>query len=189
MEHLKPDWILRSDALAEPVIALYALALPEAASSLGLSQADAATTSYHGDWRRRIREAAFRADETLRGARSAETDARVREDIDILLRAVRDVERAIEVEDAHLLSLIDVPRIAFSGIRVLLDEQNPVERKQLALLRLRRYAGLEPGSTSLATSAEAETRARLELPNLTGPYDVQLRTANALSTARSYADE
>jgi Bacterial protein of unknown function (DUF885) len=181
LEHLKPDWIRRSDALAEPVAALYALALPEGASSLGLSQADAYTTDYHGDWRRRIREAAFRANETLRGARSAETDARVREDVDILLRAVRDVERAIEVEDAHLLSLIDVPRLAFGGIRVLLDEQNPVERKRLAIARLRRYGGLEPGSVALAVSAEAETRARLGVPGLAGPYDLQVHTAVQLS--------
>ncbi len=174
-------WIRRSDALAEPVAALHVLAAPESASNAGLTQADAHTTDLTAGWRDRVRESAFRATETLRAAASAETDARVREDIDILLRAADDVVRGIDVTDAHLLQLIDVARIAFSGIRVLLDEQNPVERKQLALVRLRRYAGLEPGTMPLAHAAEAETRARLGIAGLTAPYVEQVKTALALS--------
>ena len=177
---MKPDWIRRSDELAEPVIALYTVAAPEATSSLGLSQADAHTTDLRPGWRDRVREAAFRAAETLRAAASSETDARVREDVAILARAADDVVRGIDVMDAHLVQLIDVARIAFAGIRVLLDEQNPPERKQLALVRLRCYAGSEANAVPLAQSAEAETRARLAVEGLTGPYAGEVRTALAL---------
>ncbi|GAC1572241.1 MAG: DUF885 domain-containing protein [Candidatus Elarobacter sp.] len=170
----------RSDALAEPVVALYALVLPEIASSLGLGLADTHTTDLQGDWRARIRAAVAHATQTLHAARDAEEHPRVREDIDILLRSADDVGRLLAVEDAHLLKLVDVQRIAFGGIRALLDEQNPIERKRLALLRLRRYAGLEPGTVAFATSAEAETRARLTVPGLTGPYAMEVRTALAL---------
>ena len=173
-------WIRRSDALAEPVASLYTLAAPEAASAAGLTQADAHTTDLSEGWRNRVREAAFRATETLRGAASTEADARVREDIDILLRAAADVVRGIEVQDAHLLQLIDVARIAFGGLRVLLDAQNPLERKQLALVRLRRYAGLEPNAVPLAQAAEAETRARFDVTGLRGPYIEEVKTALAL---------
>jgi len=173
-------WIQRSDALAEPVAALYALAAPESASSAGLTNADAHTTDLSEGWRNRVREAAFRATETLRGAASTEADARVREDIEILLRAAGDVVGAIEVHDAHLLQVIDVARIAFGGLRVLLDEQNPLERKRLALVRLRRYAGLEPNAVALAVAAEAETRARFAVAGLTAPYAEEVRTMLAL---------
>jgi len=175
------SWIRRSDALAEPVVALYCVAGPEAASALGLTQGDAHTIDLREGWRDRIREAAFRAAETLRAAGSAEPDPRVREDVEILLRTVDDVVRGIEVADAHLVQLVDVARIAFSGIRVLLDEQNPPERKRLALARLRRYAGLEPNAPPLARCAEAETRARLAQTGLAGPYAVEIRTALALT--------
>ncbi|MEA2720720.1 MAG: hypothetical protein QOJ39_2584 [Candidatus Eremiobacteraeota bacterium] len=174
------DWIRRSDELAEPVVALYCLAGPEGSSSLGLTQADAHTADLRDGWRDRVREAAFRAAETLRAAASSESDARVREDVGILARAVDDVVRGLDVMDAHLVQLIDVARIAFAGIRVLLDEQNPVERKRLALVRLRRYVGAEPNTVPLARSAEAETRARLANRALTGPYAVEVRTALAL---------
>ncbi|MEA2784689.1 MAG: hypothetical protein QOF71_793 [Candidatus Eremiobacteraeota bacterium] len=175
-----PAWIQRSDALAEPVAALYAVAAPEAASAAGLTQADPYTTDLSEGWRNRVREAAFRATETLRGAASTEADARVREDIDILLRAAGDVVRGIEVHDEHLVQLIDVARVAFAGVRVLLDEQNPLERKQLALVRLRRYAGFEPNAVPLAHAAEAETRARLACGGLTMPYVGEVKTALAL---------
>jgi len=173
-------WIRRSDALAEPVAALYVLAAPEAASAAGLTQADAHTSDLSEGWRNRVREAAFRATETLRAAASTETDARVREDIDILLRAADDVVRGIDVHDAHVLQLIDVARIAFGGLRVLLDEQNQVERKRLALVRLRRYAGLEPNAVALAAAAEAETRTRFAVAGLTMPYVQEVKTALAL---------
>jgi len=176
----KPAWIQRSDALAEPIAALYALAAPEAASAAGLMQADAYTTDFSDGWRNRVRESAFRATETLRAAASTEADARVREDIDILVRAVGDVVRGLEVHDAHLVQLIDIARIAFAGLRVLLDEQNPVERKQLALVRLRRYAGLEPNAVPFACAAETETRARLDAGGLTMPYVEEVKTALGL---------
>jgi hypothetical protein len=174
------EWIRRSDALAEPVTALYVAAAPEVASHLGLTQADAYTTDYREGRRDRIADAAFRAAETLRAAASAETDSRVAEDITILLRAVDDVVCAMEVRDAHLVELIDVARLAFTGIRVLLDEQNPLERKRLALVRLQRYAGVGDGALALARTAQAETRARLALGGLAGPYVVAVRTALAL---------
>jgi hypothetical protein len=173
-------WIQRSDALAEPVVALWALAAPESASSAGLTQADARTTDLSEGWRNRVREAAFRATETLRGGASIETDSRIREDIEILMRAAGDVVRGIDVSDAHLLQLIDVARIAFGGLRVLLDEQNPIERKRLAVVRLHRYAGAEPNAAALAVAAEAETRARFAVAGLAAPYVEEVKTALAL---------
>ena len=173
-------WVRRSDELAEPVIALYTLTAPEATSSLGLTQADPHTIDLREGWRDRVREAAFRAAETLRAAESSETDPRLREDIAILLRAVDDVTQGIDVYDRHLVTMIDVARIIFAGIRVLLDEQNPPERKQLAVTRLRRYAGLEPNGVPLAHSAEAEMRTRLAMPRLPGPYLLEVRTALGL---------
>jgi hypothetical protein len=173
-------WIRRSDELAQPVVALYCAAGPETSSALGLTPADTHTADLREGWRDRIREAAFRAAETLRAAESSEPDPRVREDIGILLRAAGDVVGGIDVTEAHLVPVIDVARIVFSGIRVLLDEQNPVERKRLALQRLRRYAGTEPGTEPLARSAELETRAQLARDGLTGPYVVEVRTALAL---------
>ena len=177
---MKPDWILRSDELAAPVVDLVIAAGPESASQMGLSQADAYTTDLGVGWRDRVSAAAAGANAALDAASARQTDPRLREDIEIMRRRVADIEAGLAVTDAQLLSLIDVAKIAFLGLRVLLDEQNPIERKRLALVRLRRYAGLEPGSVALARAAEEETRSRLDLPHLAGPYDVEVRTVLAL---------
>jgi Bacterial protein of unknown function (DUF885) len=177
---VKPDWILRSDEIAAPVVDLVIAAAPEGASDMGLSLADPYTTDVSEGWRDRVRAAAARANAALDAAAARETDPRLREDIEIMRRRVADIEAGIAVTDARLLSLIDVAKIAFLGLRVLLDEQNPIERKRLALVRLRRYTGLEPGTVALAQAAEHETRSRLDLGHLAGPYDVEVRTALAL---------
>jgi hypothetical protein len=175
------DWIRRSDALAEHVVALYALVAPEDASQLGLTQADAATTDLSAGWRERVRTAAAEATAQLERALATESDARVRDDIGILLRAADDVARGLAVDEAHLIAYVDVAKLAFVGLRVLLDEQNPPERKRLALTRLRRYAGLEGAVVPLALAAEHDARARLALPNLSGPYEREIRTSLQLN--------
>jgi hypothetical protein len=176
----KAEWILRSNELAEPVVDLYGLAAPEESSQFGLTQADARTSDVAEGWRERVRAAARRARERLDRAAASETDRRVREDIAILRRATDDFVRGIEVYDAHTIAFIDVVRTAFGGVRVLLDEQNAPERKRLALVRLRRYAGLED-EVAFPLAAERETRERLAVPGLLAPYERQLRTALGLT--------
>ncbi len=170
VDDLKPDWIRRSDALAEPVVRLYTLAAPEAASHLGLTQADAATTMFR---RAGASACASAVDDATRALDAAGDDRRRRAGA----RRPRDPaagrrttsQRGIEIADAHLITLIDVARLAFLGLRVLLDEQNPPERKQLALTRLQRYAGLVDGVVPLTVAAERETRERLAVAGLDRP--------------------
>lgn len=186
MEHLndgrrRDDWIARSDALAGPVVALWAIAAPEQASHFGLSLADAATTDRSPGWRDRIRGAGADALGSLAAARADESDPRLLVDLAILEDACARVLDGVTVEEQHLLEFVDVARIAFTGVRVLLDEQNPPERRALALRRLRRYAGLADGLEPLAVAAERETRARFDAPGFAAPYDVELRTALGLA--------
>jgi hypothetical protein len=180
VDDLKPDWVRRSDALAAPVIALAVAHAPEHISHLGLSQADEATLDLSAGWRERLDAAARHASTVLDEAAAGEADARVREDIGIMRRKVDEIVGRVAVEQAHLVPLVDVARIVFQGVRVLLDEQNGDERRARALARLRRYAGLEPGVPALATAAEEETRHGLSTPGRATPYVVEVRTALAL---------
>lgn len=180
MDTMNDEWIERSNTLAQHVVALTIASGPETASQLGLSGADPYTTDLAEGWRDRIRAVATRATAALREAQTTQTDPRLIEDIAILQRRVDGIEEGIALTDAHVVPLIDVAKLAFLGIRVLLDEQNPPERKRLALERLRRYAGLESDTAALAPAATAETRARLAVSGLVGPYDVEVRTALAL---------
>jgi hypothetical protein len=169
--------VARSNRYAEPVIALAIANAPETASQSGLTQADAATLDLAEGWRDRVRAAAAHARERLAAARAHEDDAWVLDDLTILERKVAEILAKIAVEETYLVRLIDVTHTVFGGLRPLLDDQNPPARKQLALERLRRYAGLVDGVPPLALCAERETRARLGVAGLTLPYIVDVQTA------------
>src|SRR5262249_39842868 len=69
-----------------------------------------------------------------------------------------------------LLPFYAPARTAFGGIFALLDPRVPKERQAAALVRLRRYAGLEPGSTPITELAKARTTEKLGDQKLLGHY-------------------
>jgi hypothetical protein len=71
-------------------------------------------------------------------------------------RQLEAVARAIAgLERRHFLPVFELSQTVFQGLRALLDDRVPKERHPAALVRLRKYAGLEPGTTPLAAQAEA----------------------------------
>ncbi len=59
--------------------------------------------------------------------------------------------------------------MVYSGISSLLQDQVSEARRSTALVRLRKYAGLEPGSTPITLQAEERFRESLKTPGLLGP--------------------
>jgi hypothetical protein len=93
----------------------------------------------------------------------------VRQDLAILIdTGERDIEDT-QLRHRLLLPYFDLPETIFAGIQALLDDQISEERRAAALVRLRRYAGLEAGFTPVTEQAEALIRSRLDEPGLLGP--------------------
>lgn len=103
-----------------------------------------------------------------------EKDPRVRVDVEIMLAATRHDLKASELDQKYQVPYYFAPRIVFNGIRALLDDQMPTERRQKALVRLRRYAGLEPGFQPIARLAEQRTREGLGTAGLLAPSREQI---------------
>jgi len=70
--------------------------------------------------------------------------------------------------------------------RVLLDDQVAAERRPASLVRLRKYAGLEPGYTPLADGLRKLTELQLAKPNMIYPSKASVETA--LSRNALYVD-
>ena len=64
----------------------------------------------------------------------------------------------------------------FGGLRALLDDQVPPARQRAALVRLRKYAGLEPGYEPLTEQVKARTREWSEAGAELGPSRLQVET-------------
>ena len=67
-----------------------------------------------------------------------------------------------------MLPYISPAAMVYGGISSLLDDQVSEERRPAALVRLRKYAGLEPGYTPITVRAEAMVPRTRENPGTGG---------------------
>ncbi|WP_374350523.1 DUF885 domain-containing protein [Chitinimonas sp.] len=163
-------WIARSNQLAEPVLQAIARFDPEMASMTGKEDYDTEVVDLKPQRYERISASNRQLLGSLRAQLGAETDSHVRQDIQIMIDMLERQDESAKLQHEVMLDYLNVPERVFSGLRTLLDSRNRPERQAKALIRLKRYAGLEPGfrpMTELARQAQQEALAR---PGLTGPY-------------------
>jgi len=163
-------WVERSNANTELLLALQAKYGPEGAARIGVDGYDEAISQFPLDLNQRIVADTDRVIATLRSRLEAETDPNVRQDLEILIKAGEDGNRGIALGEKYDLPYIDMNAAIFGGIRALLDDRVPAERRKAAVVRLRKYTGLEPGFTPLTEQATAYMRKALADPNLRGPF-------------------
>jgi hypothetical protein len=162
-------WIERSDRNTAMVFDVLGAFYPEWMSYLGVEKFDTAVMDLKPGRAKRV-DAALRAEAArLSALREKERDTHVREDLDITLDALARGRRTDALEERLLVPFRDLPREMFEGLQVLLDKRNPESRRQHALGRLQRYAGMAPGSTPLARLARERTLEKAKAKRL-WPY-------------------
>ena len=170
-----PAWVARSNQLAEPVLQDEGRFVPEAASANGKDEFDVAVIDLAPSiYERRLAALTARRD-ALVAQRAAESDRRVRQDLDILIASRELAISQQQLEHQYLLRPVDAAGIVYWGLSTLLDARNKPERQARALLRLKRYAGLEAGYTPAATLAWERTAEELARSGLIGPYVEELK--------------
>ena len=165
-----PAWVKESDEHAQIALAVFAHYAPEYAGQTGVAGLDQQIRDLKPGVHDRFMADAKRAAGQLRARIPATSDPRVRQDLEILIKAEDDAVISTELNRRLILEYINVAQTEFSGIEALLDPQVPKERQAAALVRLRRYAGLEPGTTPLTRLAIDRTAERFGTAGLTGPY-------------------
>jgi len=174
-----PDWVRESDAMAQPMLQIMAQFAPEGAQRLGVEGVDDKIVDLGPNHSERYRAAMEAAAKDLEAKLPTTRDPKVREDMQILIDYAHRQIEAGKLEDALLLPFYAPARTAFGGIFALLDPRVPKERQAAALVRLRRYAGLEPGSTAITELAKARTIEKLGDKKLLGPYRPEVEQALA----------
>ncbi len=174
-----PAWVERSNRNAKILLDVQARFAPEAAARTGVEGIDREVVDLKARFLERNREATRKAIGMLHEKLDAETDVRVRQDLEILIRAAElDVKESV-LSEKYTLPYFDVTRFAFGGIRGLLDDQIAADRRPAALVRLRRYAGMEDGYAPLAKLAEERIRERLSQPGLLAPFKGEIEKSLA----------
>ena len=165
-----PEWVQRSNQDAQVLLKVLARFNPEAASRFGVSGLDEQVIDLQPRFEERGREATREAQRELERKLSEERDPAVRQDLEIMIKAAKLQARESELEEKYEVLYVNLNELVFFGIHALLDDQVSAERRPAALVRLRKYAGMEPGSTSIVQLAEERTRERLKVPGLEGPF-------------------
>ncbi len=122
----------------------------------------------------------------IKAAMATEKDKNVLEDMAIVQKAYNLRFRQEDYGLAHEVPFINASGAIFGGLQTLLDPQVADERRPNAVVRLRKYAGTEPGYkpfTDLLKQRELEQMAK---PNMVYPSRGEMETE--LSRNQNYLD-
>jgi len=164
------SWIERSNEASALLLKILVQYSPEGASRLGVEGHDDEVMALPLDVHARMIADLELVARQFRAELESEQDPAVRQDLQILIESTRLNIEGIQLRDRYEIPYFDIPQTLFLGIRALLDERVAAGRRGAALVRLRKYAGLEPETTPLTRQAMAYTRAHLGDAKLLGPF-------------------
>lgn len=150
-----PAWVEKSNANAKVVLDATSHFQPEGASSTGIPGFDDKVADLGPEVFARFNAAIIGARDELVRRLATETDPLVRQDLDILIRSCNDTLETQRLNRKYLASFRDVGQLVFFGEFGLLQDQVAAARRPAALARLRKYTGLEPGTTPITELAKA----------------------------------
>jgi uncharacterized protein (DUF885 family) len=169
-------WIAVSDGYTQQLLAVQLKHHPEQGSAEGLSQFDEqVSTPTLADFKveRSETEAVLAK---LKAAKATEKDENVREDLAILEKAIDLQFRTEDYNEQHDVDFMNTSEQVFGGLKTLLDDQVAAGRRQAAVVRLRKYAGDEPGFTPLTEILKQRETDKMAKPDMLYPSRGEIET-------------
>ena len=180
-----PAWIEKSNANAQVLVDGIAKQSPEFAGRIGVRGYDDQIADLAPGAEDRARAMLTSAREALAKRILTETDPRVRQDLEILVKSATDRLETDALNERLVQPYADVAQLIFFGEFSLLDDQIDATRRPAALARLRRYTGLEPGTKPATELAKERYLAKASDPKLLPPYKGEIQ--QHLSAIPQYA--
>jgi hypothetical protein len=163
------DWVKKSNQNARLMVELMVKLQPEGAAQFGVEGFDDQITDLSPGFVERQLSATRDVHAKLASRLAVETDQRVKQDLEILVKAAADAIKGTVLSERLEIPYFSLDQVMFESFRGLLDDQVAASRHPAALTRLRKYAGLEPGTKPITEYAMANIRERLKNPELLRP--------------------
>jgi uncharacterized protein (DUF885 family) len=169
-------WIAESDAYTKMVLDVQLEHGPEGGSAQGLTKFDTRISdpTLADDMKQRAELKAVLA--KIESQQAREKDKNVAEDLEILRKALNLQFRQEDFGLAHDVPFINASQAIFGGLRTLLDDQVSEERRPAAVIRLRKYAGTEPGYKPFSDLLKQREMEQIAKPGVTYPSKGELET-------------
>ena len=169
-------WIERSNAYTNRLLAVQFEHNPERGSHEGLAQFDERVSDPALADELAERKELEKVLAAVESEGAKESDKRVQEDLAILRKAFDLKFRKQDYELAHEVPFYNASQFVFQGLRVLLDDQVDAQRRPAALVRLRKYAGSEPGSQPFAAGLKQRELDQIAKPGVIYPSRGEIET-------------
>ncbi len=170
------DWVAASNKYTNMLVAIEMKHHPEQGSNQGLSQFDTGVSqpTLADEDQERQETAAVLA--TFKSAVAQQKQKEVAQDLEIVIRAIELQFRELDFDRAHKVDFLNASQQVFRGVRILLDEQTPTKRRPAAVVRIRKYAGLEPGYKPLAEILKQRVMEQMAKPGVVYPARTEIET-------------
>jgi uncharacterized protein (DUF885 family) len=171
-----PDWVAASNKYTNQLLAVEMKHTPEVGSNQGLSQYDTEVsqpTLADEDKERQENEAILA---TFKNEVAQQKQKDVAQDLEIIIRKVELEFREQDFGRAHKVDFLNASGLVFRGLRILLDEQTPAERRPAVVVRIHKYAGFEPGYKPLAEILKQRVMEQMAKPGVVYPARTEIET-------------
>jgi Bacterial protein of unknown function (DUF885) len=171
-----PSWITTSNNYTNQLVEIEFKHHPEQGSNEGLSKYDteiSQPTLADEDQERKETEQLL---VKFRAALGEQKQREVAQDLQIVIANAELQFREEDFARAHKVPFLNASGAVFRGLRILLDEQTPNERRAAAVVRIRKYAGLEPGYKPLTEIFKQRVHEQMAKPGVVYPARTQIET-------------
>jgi hypothetical protein len=168
------EWITKSNSYTKTLIDIDEKYSPEFGSDQGLAYYDtliAVPTLANRAAERKDRLAVVAA---LKKGKQTETSLAVKQDLDILINQSELGFRQDDFGFNKEVSFMNATATIFGGLQGLLDDQTPAERRASAIIRLRKYAGLDKRYEPLVAIYKDRTLKQMAKPDMIYPSKQQM---------------
>jgi uncharacterized protein (DUF885 family) len=169
-------WIKQSNELTNSLLRVQLEHTPELGSSQGVAKFDERISDPSRADEIAERRELQAALSKIKAARARITDKNVLEDIDILQKSFNLQFRTEDFQLAHEVPYINASSNIFRGLQTLLDDQVPAPRRGAAVVRLRKYAGVEPGYKPFTDRLKERELEQIAKPGVIYPSKEEVAT-------------
>ena len=171
-----PSWIKQSNEYTNKLLSVELEHTPEEGTRQGVAKFDQliSNPTLADDLAQRHELEAVL--ETIKAAQKTEKNRYVLEDLEILRKAFELQFREQDYELLHEVPFLNASETVFQGLRGLLDDQVAAERRPAAVVRLRKYAGIEAGYTPYTELLKRRALEQMAKPGVIYPSKEEVET-------------
>jgi len=169
-----PAWVEKSNQNAMILLEIMADFNPETAAYFGIEGIDEKILDVKPGFVERERQADLAAREKLTDVLKTEQVPEVRQDLQILIRAIDESVENTRLNQKYFLPYYNVSQLIFYSLQSLLDDQIAADRRPAALVRLNKYTGLTSGYTAVTELLKNHILEKLADEALLGPVKAEI---------------